>query len=159
MSELPPGCIETIAGPPVENANRVAPVSAGVLAAVAPRARDAGLRRRAPLGTDARGAGRSRTERLAEVVEPDAVVGPSPAARGNAALASDRERIGEARVAESDHRVRELHRHLAHLRDLALRRDGDDRDGAGSTDRRSEDEEHERLDETLHHASRCVARV
>ena len=35
MSVPPPGCIETTAGPPVENANRVAPVSAGALAAVA----------------------------------------------------------------------------------------------------------------------------
>ena len=33
-------------------------------------------------------------ERLAKVVQPDAVVGPAAAARGNAALAGDRQRIG-----------------------------------------------------------------
>ena len=122
ISLPPPGCIETTAGPPVENVKRVVPVSAGALAAAA-----------AALAAPAFGAGfqsartvavqlRAGAERLAKVVQPDAVAGPAAAAGGNAALAGDRERIGEARIAEGHDRFGEFHRHLAHLRDLALRR-------------------------------------
>ncbi len=84
-----------------------------------------------PVGPELCHATRARRQRLRKVVEPDPIARPAAGAGRHGALAGDRERIGEARVAESDDRLRKLHRDLAHLRDFALRGSGDDARGLG----------------------------
>jgi hypothetical protein len=59
---------------------------------------------------------------LREVVDPAALVHPARHARLGAV---DREQLdGRARVAEGDHRLREPHRHLAHVLGEAFGREG-----------------------------------
>ena len=120
------------------------------------------LRHGLPVGAHCDDAARARAERFPEVVEPDPLVGPSAAACGHAALARDRRRIGEARIAEGDDALGELDDHLAHLCDLALRRHGDD----ARAERRCGPERRSRRrrrpcgpDASLHPASRGVGRV
>ncbi len=86
---------------------------------------------RLPVGPHLRTAAHSGRQRLFEVEDPVAIAGPEPRPPGQGARAGHRHRIGQARVAEGDDRLRKRDRQLPHLRHLALRTDSDDRRGFG----------------------------
>ena len=121
ISAPSPGCIETIAGPPVEKPNS--------LGAGERRRRGRAARRdaRLPVGAKLRACSACRAAAARESRR--ARRGRSPSGRLPAGTAPwQLTANGSARRGSpnGDHRFRELDRDLAHLGDLALRADGDD---------------------------------